>query len=252
VSDESLAVVNSSSQGVSVFIRYLAGIGSVTVSVDEYENGELVGSGEIPVDVNLRPPNTQISIDGPMHYPGVCANDRNVLYTIDSDKEFEWKLTGGDANIDVLDHSNSAYVSFGTQQVNIEIRELNGVGCASYTPYSLWIATAENNTCYDNPDVLKNGFIENEISTNEIGEVDENEINIVSIFPQPASQSVYVYSVNPVEYVMLYTHTKSLLKVFPETHHIDISQFPDGLYYLYIQIKAEDELVVKPLIIQRK
>jgi hypothetical protein len=250
VSDESLAVVNSS-QGGTVSVRYLAGLGSVTILVDEYENGELVGSGEISVDVNLRPANTQISIDGPMHYPGVCANDRNVLYTIDSDKEFEWIVTGGDANLDVLENSNSAYISFGSQQVNIEIRELNGVGCASYSPYSMWIATAENNTCYDNPEVLKNGFIENEMSMNENGEIDE-ETAIVSIFPQPASQSVYVYSVKPVEYVMLYTHTKSLLKVFSETHHIDISQFPDGMYYLYIQIKAEDELIVKPLIIQRK
>ncbi|MDA3883161.1 MAG: T9SS type A sorting domain-containing protein [Bacteroidales bacterium] len=251
ISNETLASFSTGNQGESVGISFAAGLGTVILTVEEYESGSLVSVGTFTVNLNERPNSTNITLAGVQGYPGVCANDSNVLYSIEPEGEYLWTIVGADTSI-VSGSTNEALISFGTQQVNIEIRAQNGEGCASWQPFTTWIATGSTTTCFDNPNpaALKSFAINMDNEDAEII-IPTTEVvsNIIIIHPQPADDILYIDSDLPILSVTVYSNNSSLINVFKNVSQIDVSDLPSGIYYLHIETK--DGIEVRPVLIQR-
>jgi len=96
-----------------------------------------------------------------------------------------------------------------------------------------------------NPIVLSEGFINPEVSaTLSVGEEDGFSIKI---FPNPVSQTLYIFTKQTLEIITLYDVLGKEVYASKHSNQIDVSRYQQGLYFL--KVKTNMGSITKKIII---
>lgn len=226
----------------SVQIHFLPGLQTVSLTVQEYVNGEQNAETTIDIAQRIRPNDLYYQNLGDNN---VCNTAQNVIYTVSGTAaEYYWEVPT-DAKIISGQGTNQIAVDFNGTSGNIVVHAQNGEGCLSYGGIYYYVNV--NGDCPLQEYSLKSLTLSDEEQNENDGTSLDIAETYLNVYPLPVKHILTISTNATIQRVIVYDVVGGVVMQKQNVTQIDVSNLLAGNYF--VQIETDKGTFTKPIVV---